>query len=85
MDDYERDLETCRLHGWMLVELEEARAAHDAWWATRNDPENWQRMWPDRPVPYIICEAELAIPLLNPVYLPAKAPLLGVDRRCQMS
>lgn len=63
MDDYERDLETCRLHGWTLDELEDARATHDAWWATRNDPENWQRMWPDRPMPYVICEAELAIPL----------------------
>lgn len=63
MDDYERDLETCRLHGWTLDELEEARATHDAWWATRNEPENWQKMWPERPMPYVICEAELAIPL----------------------
>ncbi|NHP15845.1 hypothetical protein G8767_19990 [Rhodococcus sp. IC4_135] len=66
MDDYERDLETCRLHGWTLDELEEARAVRDAWWATRKIPKTgrrWQKMWPHRPMPYVICEAEVAIPL----------------------
>lgn len=51
MDDYEQDLETCRLHGWTLDELEEARAFHDSWWATRNDPENWQKMAEDVAAP----------------------------------